>query len=299
MIKKINVILFVAFVVLFAAKGLKTLKDRQAKLAAEPQEPVSERQEVSDLAPNVYYGYWAGYTLENPISNRNGVLLDIMRAVFPRATFHHLHGDVDEFAKVLREDAQAVVVGFGDHPALKEFTSAPTPLMVCPLVVMTLRTNPWRYKDFSSLTNLRIVADEAFLDYKVIRDLRARLGKDSPNLRLLPSGVSKVELGAMVEKGEADAFVMADLKNTQGAAIDGLTSARFLQKFRKSKTISSDGTLLYVSGKDAAFAKRLVKEYEDGFRRIKENGQHRRIYEYYGISEEPAKPGNPPHESRR
>ena len=294
MIKKINVILVVSFVVMFALKGLKTLQDRKSKHAAAPQETVSERQEVSDLAPHVYYGYWAGYTLENPISNRNGVLLDIVRAVFPRASFHHLHGEVDEFAKVLREDAQAVVVGFGDHPALKDFTSAPTPLMVCPLVVMTLRTNPWHYKDFSSLTNLRIVADGAFLDYKVIRNLRDQVGKDSPRLRLLPSSSSKVELGAMVERGEVDAFVMADLKNAQGASIDGLTSTRFLQKFRKSKTISNDGTLLYVSSKDAAFAKRLVKEYEDGFRRIKENGQHRRIYEYYGISDEPAKPDNPP-----
>jgi len=291
MIKKINVVLVVAVVALFAIKGLQSLKDAKSKRSADARQDVaSVQQEVSRLAPNVYYSYWAGYTLENPISNRNGVLLDIVRAIFPQAQFRQLHGSVDEFVKTLREDAQAAVVGFGDHPDLKEFSSAPTPLMFCPLVVMTLRTNPWHYKDFSSLTNLRIVADEAFLDYKVIRDLRERVGRDSPKLRLLPSNISKVEMGAMVEKGEADAFVMADLKNAEGAAIDGLTSTRFLQNFRKSKTISNDGTLVYVSGKDPDFAKRLVEEYEAGLRRIKKSGLHRRIYEYYGIPYETKRP---------
>ena len=78
-----------------------------------------------------------------------------------------------------------------------------------------------------------------------------------------------VSLSRLCEMGEADAFVMADLKNAQGAAIDGLTSTRFLQNFRKSKMISSDGTVFYVSGKDPEFAKRLVEEFEAGFRRIK------------------------------
>jgi hypothetical protein len=291
MIKKFNVILVFVIVALFAVKGLNALKDAKSKKTARGRQDAVVKQEVSHLAPTVYYSYWAGYTLENPISNRNGVLLDIVRAIFPQSEFRHLHGEVDAFVKALREDPKAVVVGFGEHPALKEFTAAPTPLMTCPLVVMTLRTNPWRFKDFSSLTNLRIVADEAFLDFKAVRDLRERLGKDSPNLRLLPSSTSKVEMGAMVEKGEADAFVMADLKNAQGAAIDGLTSTRFLQNFRKSKMISSDGTVFYVSGKDPDFAKRLVGEFEAGFRRIKENGQLRRIREYYGIPSETNQPG--------
>lgn len=100
-----------------------------------------------------------------------------------------------------------------------------------------------------------------------------------------------VSLSRLCEMGEADAFVMADLKNAQGAAIDGLTSTRFLQNFRKSKMISSDGTVFYVSGKDPDFAKRLVGEFEAGFRRIKENGQLRRIREYYGIPSETNQPG--------
>ena len=286
MIKKLNVALVVAFAVMLAFKGLKNLKENNAKKAALRQDAAAQRQEEgSQLAPCVYYGFWSGYTLENPISNRNGVLLDIVRAVFPKATFQHIHGEVKAFADILRNDPNAVVVGFGTHPLLKEFPSAPTPLMTCPLVLMTLRTNPWTYKGVSSLNGLRIVADEAFLDYKVIRDLHDRVGAGSKFLRLLPASATKSEMAEMVERGEADAFVMADLMNLEGMALDGVVSVRFLRNFRKSKVIANDGTLLYASGKDPGFAKRVVAEYEEGVRRIEKNGMRRRIFEYYGISE--------------
>ena len=288
MIKKINIALAIAFAAMFAMKGLKNLKEASAKRSA-AQDRAAVQQEESQLAPHVCYGYWAGYTLENPISNRNGVLLDIIRAIFPKATFQHVHGDVKDFAKVLREDPHAVVVGFGNHPVLNEFPSAPTPLMACPLVVMTLRTNPWYYDGVKSLDGLRILADEAFLDYKVIRDLQERAGQDSKRLRIMPSTVSKVVMAEMVAKGEADAFVMADLANAKGASIDGLASVRFIQHFRKSKPIANDGTLLHVSGNDAGFAKSLVEEYEAGLRRIDKNGMRRRIFEYYGLPYEPIK----------
>ena len=284
MIKKINVALAIAFAVLLTVKGLKQLKDAAtAQSTARQNVAAAQQADVSSLAPHVYYGYWAGYTLENPISNRNGILLDIVRAVFPKATFSHVHGNVEVFAKIMQEDPNAVVVGFGNHPDLKQFQSAPTPLMHCPLVLMTLRTNPWRYKGAASLDELRIVADEAFLDYKVIRDLRARVGKDSGRLRLVPSTVTKVGLAEIVEKGEADAFVMADLMNVEGATLDGLTSLRFLQRFRKSKVIANDGTMLYVSGKDADFEKRVIDAFEAGIRRIEKSGERRRIFEYYGV----------------
>ena len=289
MIKKINVALAIAFAAMLALKGLKALKDARANAPSARQDAVSARQEASQLAPHVYYGYWAGYTLGNPISNRNGVLLDIVRAIFPNATFRHVQGNVAEFVKYLREDEHAAVVGFGEHPVLKEFPVAATPLMYCPLVLMTLRTNPWRYKDASSLDGLRIVADEAFLDYKLIRDLHAREGKDSKNLRLYPSTTTKVELADIVEKGEADAFVMADLMNTEGVAMDGLASVRFLQRFRKSRPIANDGTLFFASGKDPEFSKRLIAEYEEGLRRIDKSGERRRIFEYYGLPYEPVK----------
>ena len=288
MIKKINIALAIVFAAMFALKGLKSLKEAGARRSA-AQDRAAQRQDGSQLAPHVYYAYWAGYTLENPISNRNGILLDIVRAIFPKSTFHHVHGDAKDFARVLRDDPHAVLVGFGTHPELKDFQAAPTPLMACPLVVMTLRTNPWYYNGLESLGELRILADEAFLDYKVIRELQVRTGQGSGRLRLMPSTVSRVAMAEMVTKGEADAFVMADLTNAKGASIGGQASVRFIQHFRKSKPIANDGTLLHVSGKDAGFAKSVVEEYEAGMRRIDKNGMRRRIFEYYGLPYEPIK----------
>ena len=283
MIKKVNILLAVAFAAMLALKGMKALKSPKLAKPQAEEAASAERQGASRLAPCVCYGYWAGYSVENPISNRNGILLDTMRAIFPNATFRNVHGDVEEFAKILREDPNAVVVGFGEHPDLKGIQMAPTPLMQCPLVLMTLRTNPWRYKGPSSLDSLRVIANEAFLDYKVVRDLHERHGNDGKHLRLVPSSATKVELAEMVEKGEGDAFVMAGRKGNQVATMDGVTSIRLVRKFRESDVIGNDGTFLYVSGVDADLAKRMIEEYEAGLRRIDANGQRRRIFEYYGV----------------
>ena len=98
-------------------------------------------------------------------------------------------------------------------------------------------------------------------------------------------------LNRVVGKGEADAMVIADLHNSDGAPKDGLTSMRFIQNFRKSSVIASEGTLLYVSGLDADFAKKVIDDFERGIRRIDASGELRRICEYYGTPYAP--PPNP------
>ena len=287
MIKKVNIILAIAFVAVLGIKGVKEVKVSRAAAAnskaAASRQAEAVKDGVSSLAPCVCYGYWSGYSVQDPISNRNGVLLDMVRAIFPNATYRQVRGNVEEFAEILREDSNAVVVGFGEHPALKGMVAAPTPMMHCPLVLMTLRTNPWHYKDASSLNGVRILANEAFLDYKVLRDLRDRLGKDSPFLRILPASVSKVELAEMVENGKADAFVTTGMKNSEGAMRDGFTSVRIIQRFRQSEPIGNEGTFLFVSGKNPEFVKRIVDDYEAGIRRIAKSGELRRILAYYGM----------------
>ena len=290
MIKKINILLVVAFAAMLALKGVKTLKSNSAAGRQATAADSDGKQAVSQLSPCVCYGYWAGYSVENPISNRNGVLLDIVRAIFPNAVFRNVHGAVKDFAKILRENPKAVVVGFGEHPDLKGVRRAQTPLMKCPLVLMTQRTNPWRYKGPESLDSLRIIANEAFLDYKVIRELRERFGGDEKHLRIVPSFCTKVELAEMVEKGEGDAFVMAGRKNAKSeddVSTDGFTSLHILKAFRQSDVIGNDGTFLYVSGLDDALAGRIIDEYEAGIKRIDANGERRRIFEYYGMEYEP------------
>ena len=47
--------------------------------------------------------------------------------------------------------------------------------------------------------------------------------------------------------------------------------------------IANDGTMLYVSGKEPEFEKRVINAYEVGIRRIEKSGERRRIFEYYGV----------------
>lgn len=288
MIKKVNIALVAVFAAMFVVKGLKTKSSHKA--AAPALSPAAEAAEdVSSLALNAYYTYWAGYTLENPISNRNGVLLDIVRAVFPKASFEWIRDDVSEIAGKLRTDERAVAVGFGAHEALAGFPSAPTPLMHCPLVMMTLRTNPWRYTDFSSLTNLRIVVSDALMDYAIMQKLRELTARGEARLSVLSNCVTKVDMGEMVLRGEADAMAVAGLQNEEGVPKDGLASTRFIQNFRKSPEIACDGTLLYTSGLNPEFSRKVIEDFEKGMRRIAASGELRRICEYYGIPYAPPK----------
>ena len=291
MIKKVNIALVVVFAAMFVVKGLKT-KSSPKSAAPEPSPAAEAAEGASSLAPNAYYSYWAGYTLENPISNRNGILLDIVRAVFPKVSFEWVRDDVSEIAEKLRTDERAVAVGFGVHEALAGFPSAPTPLMRCPLVLMTLRTNPWCYTDFSSLTNLRIVASDALLDYTVLKELNELTARGGARLHVLSNGVTKVDMGEMVLRGEADAMAVADLQGEEGVPKDGLASTEFIQNFRRSPEIACEGTLLYTSGLNAEFSRKVVEDFEKGLRRIAASGELRRICEYYGV------PYAPPEERR-
>ena len=283
MIKKLNVALVVAIVAILAMKGAARLssaaRERKAAKAAAAAE---SRQKGEALpAPNVYYEYWSGYSVVDPISNRNGILLDVVRAIFPDAKFRNVSGGTSAFAKALAEDPTAVVVGFGEHPAFKGVAFAPTPMAYFPIVVMTLRSNPWKYVGPKSLESLRILASETFLDAKVLREMHER---GAPNLKVMPPSVSKVEFADMVERGKADAFVMTGNVDISDGVMDGFASARLVQRFRSSPDIGSDGALLFVSGLDPDFRKRVVDEYEAGIRRLKASGELDRIFGYYGMT---------------
>ncbi len=284
MIKKINIFLAICFVVMFAAKGLKQMKKARD---SRPRAPAAAeaKSEAASLAPKVYYSYWSTYSVEDPISNRNGILLDIMRAIFPRATFHRLRADVSGFAKVLREDPKAVVVGFGAHPDFTTCLAAPTPLAYTGFVFMTLRRNPWRYSGPESLKGMRVVSREALLDYSQLRALREKKNTNGePCLRVVPTETSMASLVEMVEKGEADALVTTGVKDS-GGIMTGSIPAHLMQTFRMSDEVGFDASLLYVSSVDADYAKQVVDEYEKGLVRIEGSGERRRIFEYYGMSD--------------
>lgn len=282
MIKKVNVILAVAFVIVLGLKGLKEIKVARERSASAPEASAQGGGAESLLAPNVYYLHWTYFAAEDPISNRNGVMLDTIRAIFPNARYTMLRGGPEVFAKKLSEDPRAVVVGFGFHPVFKDFLAAETPLAYGKAILMTLRSNPWRYEGESSLDKVRIVMNSDFLDFKLLRERYERLGPDSPLLRVFSPSTSQAELAAMVESGKADAFLVGGEKGGDGIAADTM-SVSILQHFRKSDVICRGDALLYISKLDEGFAKDVLEAYEAGIRRIEASGERRRIFDYYGL----------------
>lgn len=286
MIKKINIVLAILFAVMFALKGLKEIKaDRERNAAANPA-PAKAAKAETELAPTVYYVHWTYFAAEDPLSNRNGVLLDTLRAIFPKARFVLFGGSVEDFAAKLREDPHALVAGFGAHPAFAGCRAAKTPMAYGSYILMTLRTNPWRYEGEKSLDKLRIVTSPDYLDCEVLRKRYEKLGGDSPLFRVASPETSKMEQAAMVEAGEADAFVAAGDAGNKGVAIDTM-SIRILQRFRKSDEIGRDDMLLYVSTLDEKYSQDVLDAYEAGMRRIEASGERRRIFEYYRMVPDP------------
>lgn len=76
-----------------------------------------------------------------------------------------------------------------------------------------------------------------------------------------------------------------ELRDIWADFADDLASVRHMHGFRKSKRVAYSGYLLFVSGKNPDYAKRIIDDYEAGMRRIEASGRLRRIREYYGHDE--------------
>ena len=283
MIKKINIALASVFAVVLLVSAVRgMLSDKKT----ETGEMHVESTPVAEKPPkvNVYYVGWTKFAKENRISNRNGVLLDLMRAIFPESKAHYLVGNAKKFADKMAEDPAAVVVGFGDHPELKSCRRAPTPLAMASLVVCTLRSNPWRFDGSESLDRLRLIVRSSLLDYAVLRERAERHSGDSDKMLIVDSSMSLGDITALIESGKADGFCVATGESLRGSR--DVMSAPILQRFRISEVVANDPVYLYVSSVNPAFADAVVDAYESGIRRIDASGERARIFVYYDMTPE-------------
>ena len=293
MIKKLNIALAIAFAVLIAVKAIKSVLPERGRKAAVQAEASRDSADETP-AITVYYDNWTYFAQENRISNRNGICLDMLRAIFPRAQFRRVNvEDVSSFAEKLREDPSGVLCTFGRHPDLKDCVTAPTPLAYSTIVLYTLRSNPWRFTGPESLEKIKIATSREFLDFGLLRDLYERFGEDSQRLKVLPGNTSAADLEKIVETGAADAFVATGVKLDNALSADAAqqrSSTSRLKRFRFSGEIARDNVLFRVSSADPDNSKRIVDAYEKGIRRIEANGQRRRIFEYYSMTPTPIGP---------
>ena len=282
MIKKLNIVLLAAVLALVLAKlavGLKTAASSAAVAAPARQAVAADADEA--LAPTVFFETWVPYAVEDPTTKRNGYLLDVIRAVFPRARFVRTSLSVERTRELLSADADAVCAIYGDHPALTGLPRAPTPLMEVEIVVYTRRSLAWTYRGEKSLAALRLGVAEDYLDSPGVRGYVERMAGTTNAVQVFKEGSAFARNDFLaIDRGAVDGVVRTPVGSA--AANLGLT-AELLVRYSVSPAIDRASVFLTVSSADPARAKRIVEAFERGMKRVEASGELRRIRAYYGL----------------
>ena len=280
MIRKVCVLLVVLLAAMVGLKVALVLKAGKAAAPAAPAKVVRAADAKADLAPNVYYTRWIPYAVENEVSHRNGYILDLIRAIFPKARFVRIFQDVRAVKDALTNDVNGVSVMYGDHPDLGQFPKAPTPIYEIDMVVYTLRTNTWRFvAGEDSLSQIRLGFTEDYLDVKVLREHAQR---HPDRVRIYKAGEANFDnVAAEALAGRIDGFAVSKGDVADSRQI-GMAAERMIE-FRQSKPITRDAALFMTSNKDPEASRRLIEAYEKGRKAIEASGELRRLREYYGI----------------
>ena len=279
--KKLYVAVILAFGALF---GLKVLLDIVAPLeekASSDEAVLSTREAASELAPNVYYYRVDPYMKENPVTHRNGYFIDIVRAVFPRAKFIREGSCAADYVKLLEQDPMGVVIGYGDHPLLKAFPAAKTPVGWMHVYLFTRRDCKWRYDGTETLDNVRIGIDSDYLDSKVISGLIAKWKSDPSHVRVYQATKEdRKPVFRAIEKGEIEAYagISPDVYHAQETS-----SREVISNYRRSEPIDKTYMRFRVSNKDSALAEALIEAWEKGRERCERSGELKRIRQYYNF----------------
>lgn len=281
MIKKLNVFLFV---IVAAMLGVKFVVDRLPSGGGTCAPSGRALVLNAGFAPRIVYEEMGLYAMENPMTMRNGCVLDTLKAVFPRGRLDLQKLDVPRACDILKNDPNAVCAAYGNHPQLSAFPHAPTPLAEADIVLYTLRTLEWNYTGPESIANIRLGFTEGYLDCPRLVRLYSESQKTSNPVRLFRSSDRYYHdpLSAVLD-GEVDAVAM--IRPSYSAETIGVTSET-LFKFNVSDPVDRIQLLLIVSNADPEYAKRLIEAYENGLKEIEASGRLRRIREYYRISNE-------------
>ena len=280
MIRKVCVVLVVCLAAMVGLKVVLTIRcGRAAPRAARAQASQTSESRKSQLPVTVYYTAWSPYAMENPLTHRNGYILDLARAVFPKARFVRLFGAPDVVASALTNDAHGVSVMFGSFAEMARFPCASTPTFENCVVVLTPRTNDWAYAGADSLKKLRLGFQEDYLVSPEVRDYAAA----NPDRVRVYKGDEKAyyNVAAEVLAGRLDGFVTSEREEIDKRLLS--TTAGQAVEFKTSKPIGKISLRFIVSDRDPAFAQRAIDAYEKGVREVVASGELRRIRDYYGI----------------
>ena len=278
MIKKLNICLFVIVLTILLLKiGSDALANRGSggSDAGSAAAPVLN----AEFSPQIVYETMVPFAVENPLTRRDGYILDMLQAIFPNARRDARAINPENVHKILSEDPTAVCISYGDHPVLREFPHAQTPLAVEDIALYTSRDFEWNYAGPDSLAKLRIGMTVDYEDSSVLMRLREALQKtDRPMQIFTPSDKYYRDPLVAISDGVVDAVALSDLDYSVREL--GITSETIFS-FNVTPAIDHVPLLLIVSNVDPEYAKRLIDAYEAGFKEIEASGRLRRIREYY------------------
>jgi len=279
MIKKINIALGVVFVVLFGCKfALDTLKAAKAARAhsANVASAVQVADGVSTLAPHVYYYYRNPFFSPNRITNRNGIIMDVIRAVFPRAEFRPLMSQklLEDAEKILETDPQAVIAEIGWHDAQNKFQRSAIPLTFVALSLYLRRDVEWTYQGVKSLDKLRIGWTAESNGSRVLADF-AEKWRDTPGKAVYTETCQypQVAYSKMLADNKLDAFAFFH------ACSDTLQDTTIT--YRRSQPIDFKPIYLRMSKLDPDYTRQLQADCSAGLKRLMDSGEWERTLTYY------------------
>lgn len=279
MIKKLNILLLSLVLAMLVAKFAV---DRLSAVRGGSAAPRTASSVLNaGFAPRIVYRELVSIAMVNPMTQRNGCVLDVMKAIFPNGTLDERKLDVASTSDLLKRDPHAVCVTYGDHPLLRDFPHAPTPIAEAEIVLYTPRTLEWSYDGPASLSKIKIGFVEGYEDCpNLLRLYEASLKTDNPMILFRHSDKYYRDPLSAVLDGVVDAVAL--LRTDYSSETIGVT-VKTLFKFNVSPAIDKVPFLLTVSKADPEYAQALIAAYESGYKVLEDSGALRRIREYYRI----------------
>ncbi len=269
MIKKLNLALVLVFGLMVLVKLLR--QDGPANSAPEElfRNPTATELR-SELAPRVYYVWSPPFCKIDPLSNHNGFVLDQLRAIFPRAEFVECDDFEGANFERWRSDPRAVACLLADSVLLTEFPKAESSPAWINLHVLTPRAKPWKYRGPESLKGLRLVASKKLASSRTVQKL---VKEHDLVLSAWETHVpGKDEVDGLLEDASSDwSFASAN------------TYSFDYENYRRSPSVGQLKMALFANNADTNFSAAVIRDFDAGFKRLRESGERQRICEYYGF----------------
>lgn len=282
MIRKLCIALVVLLIALFALKGMAVLKARRAAVPPMPATPAAPTAAAEALAGNalhVHYQPWQPFAGHDPISGRDGYCLDVLRRIFPDATFAYDEFPTDAaLIAHLANSRECATVTLGKLPELEGFPQSKTPIAHYAITIISPRAGDWVYTGPDSLADIRLAYSRSYLEVPFVAEHWARYRDDPAHHLLLPDDSGIVDWLALAREGKCDAIVLTLAGENWDA---DNTNLDIRDDFREAGDVASAPLFLTLSPQDPAFAARVLDEFERGMARLEADGTLARLRALY------------------